>query len=138
MWQSFSIKNKKVLVNAIIALMKSIFLPTIIGVLKKYKNKKISCTRTISNHKNIQRGFMESEIIIALITFAGSAIGTIGGILATSRLTSYRIEQLEKKVDKHNRVVERMYEAEKKISVISEEIKVANHRIEDIEHLGGK
>lgn len=81
---------------------------------------------------------MEVEIIVALVTFAGSAIGTIGGILATNKLMSYRIEQLEKKVDKHNRVVERMYEAEKKISVISEEIKVVNHRIKGIEHLGGK
>lgn len=81
---------------------------------------------------------MEGEIIVALVTFAGSAIGTVGGILATNKLMSYRIEQLEKKVDKHNRVVERMYEAEKKISVISEEIKVANHRIEDMEHLGGR
>ena len=132
---------QKILINAIIALIKLKNIPTIIGVLIKIKIKikqKISCTRTINNHTNIQRGFMESEIIVALITLTGSAIGTIGGILATNRLTSYRIEQLEKKVDKHNRVVERMYEAEKKISVISEEIKVANHRIEDIEHLGGK
>lgn len=81
---------------------------------------------------------MEGEIIVALITFLGSAVGTIGGILTANRLTSYRIEQLEKKVDKHNRVVERMYEAEKNISVISEDIKVANHRIEYLENLGGK
>ena len=49
-------------------------------------------------------------------------------------MTAYRIEQLEKKVDKHNQVVERMYEAEKNISVISEEIKNENHRIEELEH----
>ena len=77
---------------------------------------------------------MSGEVVVALITLLGSAIGTIGGIFATNKITAYRIEQLEKKVDKHNQVVERMYEAEKNISVISEEIKNANHRIEELEH----
>ena len=77
---------------------------------------------------------MSGEVVVALITLIGSAIGTIGGIFATNKMTAYRIEQLEKKVDKHNQVVERMYEAEKNISVISEEIKNANHRIEELEH----
>lgn len=77
---------------------------------------------------------MSGEVVVALITLLGSAIGTIGGIFATNKMTAYRIEQLEKKVDKHNKVVERMYEAEKNISVISEEIKNVNHRIEEIEH----
>ena len=71
---------------------------------------------------------MSGEVVVALITLLGSAIGTIGGIFATNKMTAYRIEQLEKKVDKHNQVVERMYEAEKNISVISEEIKNANRR----------
>ena len=77
---------------------------------------------------------MSGEVVVALITLLGSAIGTIGGIFATNKMTAYRIEQLEKKVDKHNQVEERMYEAEKNISVISEEIKNANHRIEELEH----
>lgn len=77
---------------------------------------------------------MSGEVVVALITLLGSAIGTIGGIFATNKMTAYRIEQLEKKVDKHNQVVERMYEAEKSISVISEEIKNVNHRIEELEH----
>lgn len=77
---------------------------------------------------------MSGEVIVALITLLGSAIGTIGGIFATNKMTAYRIEQLEKKVDKHNQVIERMYEAEKNISVISEEIKNVNHRIEELEH----
>ena len=77
---------------------------------------------------------MSGEVVVALITLLGSAIGTIGGIFATNKMTAYRIEQLEKKVDKHNQVVERMYEAEKNISVISEEIKNANHRIEELKH----
>lgn len=77
---------------------------------------------------------MSGEVVVALITLLGSAIGTIGGIFATNKMTAYRIEQLEKKVDKHNQVVERMYEAEKNIYVISEEIKNVNHRIEELEH----
>ena len=77
---------------------------------------------------------MSGEVVVALITLLGSAIGTIGGIFATNKMTAYRIEQLEKKVDKHNQVAERMYEAEKNISVISEEIKNVNHRIEELEH----
>lgn len=77
---------------------------------------------------------MSGEVVVALITLLGSAIGTIGGIFATNKMTAYRIEQLEKKVDKHNQVVERMYEAEKNISVISEEIKNVNHRIEELEY----
>ena len=77
---------------------------------------------------------MSGEVVVVLITLLGSAIGTIGGIFATNKMTAYRIEQLEKKVDKHNQVVERMYEAEKNISVISEEIKNVNHRIEELEH----
>lgn len=77
---------------------------------------------------------MSGEVVVALITLLGSAIGTIGGIFATNKMTAYRIEHLEKKVDKHNQVVERMYEAEKNISVISEEIKNVNHRIEELEH----
>ena len=77
---------------------------------------------------------MSGEVVVALITLLGSAIGTIGGIFAANKMTAYRIEQLEKKVDKHNQVVERMYEAEKNISVISEEIKIVNHRIEELEH----
>ena len=77
---------------------------------------------------------MSGEVVVALITLLASAIGTIGGIFATNKMTAYRIEQLEKKVDKHNQVVERMYEAQKNISVISEEIKNVNHRIEELEH----
>ncbi len=43
-----------------------------------------------------------NEIIVALIALFGTMLGTFGGILTSSKLTNYRIEQLEKKVDKHN------------------------------------
>lgn len=48
-------------------------------------------------------------------------------------LQAFRLEQLEKKVDKHNKVVERTYLLEEAEAVIKEQIKVANHRIEDLE-----
>ena len=72
---------------------------------------------------------MNSEII-ALI---GSALGTFAGILINPKLTNYRIEQLEKKQDKHNEVIERVYHLEQHDAVVDEEIKVANHRIENLE-----
>ncbi len=51
---------------------------------------------------------MDSNIVSALIALAGSLLGTLSGIVVSNRLTMYRIEQLEKKVDKHNNVLERV------------------------------
>lgn len=76
---------------------------------------------------------MDNTIMIALISFVGTLIGTFGGIVTSSRLTTYRIEQLEKKVEKHNNVVERVYELEKEKAVFEEELNVANHRIKELE-----
>jgi hypothetical protein len=76
---------------------------------------------------------MNDVVLVALISLIGTLGGTFGGILTSSKLTNYRIEQLEKKVEKHNNVVERVYILEKHEAVMEEEIKVANHRIEDLE-----
>ena len=59
---------------------------------------------------------MEPEIGVALLAFLGTAVGSVGGILTANKLTNYRIAQLEKKVDKHNRLVERMVAVEKSAS----------------------
>ena len=77
---------------------------------------------------------MGDTIAVALISFAGTLIGAFGGIITANKLTNYRIAQLEKKVEKHNSVVERVYQLEKGEAVIEEEIKVANHRIADLEN----
>ena len=77
---------------------------------------------------------MATEIIVALIGLGGSAIGSIIGIIASSKLTVYRLEQLEQKVNKHNNLIERTYQLERDKAVINEEIKVINHRIDDLEH----
>ena len=76
---------------------------------------------------------MPSEIMVALMSLMGTCVGSLGGILTASRLSNYRIEQLEKKVEKHNHVIERVYELERRDAVVEEEIKVANHRICDLE-----
>ena len=76
---------------------------------------------------------MSETIIIALISLLGTLGGTFGGILATSKLTNYRIEQLEKKVDKHNNIIEHTYKLEDNDKLLEEKIKVANHRIDDLE-----
>ena len=76
---------------------------------------------------------MPETIIVALIGLAGSAIGSIIGVIASARLTSYRIEQLEKQVQAHNNVIERTYRLEQHNEFQDEKISVANHRIEDLE-----
>ena len=76
---------------------------------------------------------MSETIIVALLSLAGTLIGSLFGILAANKLVVYRIEQLEKKVEKHNNVLERVYVLEKDDAVIKEDLKVVNHRIEDLE-----
>ena len=75
----------------------------------------------------------DSSVISALISGGLALIGTFGGILAGNKLTTYRISELEKKVDKHNNLVERMYHLEEKTSVQEEQLKIINHRIADLE-----
>lgn len=69
---------------------------------------------------------MTENIIVALIALAAAILGSFTGGIASSSLTRYRIKELEKKVDKHNSVVERM-------TIAEEKIKIVNSRIYDIE-----
>lgn len=80
---------------------------------------------------------MSETIIIALISLCGTLCGTFGGIMATSKLTNYRIEQLEKKVDRHNSIIERTFRLEENDKLLEEKLKVANHRIDDLERKEG-
>ena len=79
---------------------------------------------------------MSETIIVALLSLLGSLGGTLGGIVLNSKLTNYRIEQLEKKVDKHNNIIERTYKLEDNDKLLEEKIKVANHRLDDLEKKG--
>ncbi len=76
---------------------------------------------------------MSESVIVSLISLFGTLGGTFGGILVSNRLTAYRIEQLEEKVEKHNQVIDRVCELEKTDAVKTEELKVVNHRISDLE-----
>ena len=78
-------------------------------------------------------GYLSIEIITSLTGLLGSFLGTLAGIMVNSKLMNYRIEQLEKKVDKHNKVVDRVYCLEKNFAVANEDLKVVNHRISDLE-----
>ena len=76
---------------------------------------------------------MNTEIIVALIAAGGGLLGSLGGVIASSKLTTYRIQQLENKVEKHNTVIERTYKLEETEAVMQEQIRLANHRIADLE-----
>ncbi|MCC8014166.1 MAG: hemolysin XhlA family protein [Eubacterium sp.] len=74
-----------------------------------------------------------SEIIVAFMALVGSGVGAIFGAFTNNALIKQKLETLEKKVEKHNNFIERIYELEKEESVLEEQMKVANHRIEDLE-----
>lgn len=74
---------------------------------------------------------MPETVLVALLSLLGTVLGTFGGIMTANKLTNYRIEQLEKKVEKHNHVIERVYELEKQEAVIDEEIRNMSHQIEE-------
>ena len=74
-----------------------------------------------------------SDIAVAALEL----IGTLGGAFFAHRrsiaLIAYRLEQLEKKVEVHNHIMERTYRLEEQEAVLEERMKVANHRIDDLE-----
>lgn len=78
---------------------------------------------------------MPAEVVTAALSLVGTLVGTLGGIALSSNLTNYRIEQLEKKVEKHNNLITRTYKLEQEFAVMDEKVKVANHRIDDLEDL---
>jgi len=67
---------------------------------------------------------MNTEILVALIAFFGTLCGSAGGILVANKLVNYRIEQLEKKVEKHNNVVER-------VALLERDEKTIFHRLDE-------
>jgi len=88
--------------------------------------------------KTRERGLEMTETgIVAIAVAAISLVGNlVGSFLAHKKSTAiiiYRIDELEKKVQKHNNLIERTFQLEKRCEVLEEKIKVANHRIEDLE-----
>ena len=66
---------------------------------------------------------MPDAVIVALISGSFTLVGTILGIVASAKMTNYRIEQLEKKVEKHNNVVERTYKLEGRMNEAEHDLK---------------
>lgn len=66
---------------------------------------------------------MSDVVLVALIGLAGSAIGAFGGVMASARLTQYRIQQLEEKVQKHNNMIERTYQLEGRMTEVEHDIR---------------
>lgn len=66
---------------------------------------------------------MNDVIIVAIIGCLGSVLGSLLGIIATSKLTQYRLGQLEEKVNKHNSVVERQYALEGRVTELEHDVK---------------
>ena len=77
---------------------------------------------------------MTEAIIVAAFSLLGTLAGAYFSNKKSTALISYRLEQLEKKVDKHNQVVERTYELERQEAILEEKMREANHRIEGLEH----
>lgn len=72
---------------------------------------------------------IDANIIVSLITLVGTVLTVISG----SRLTAYRIQKLEEKVQSHNNLIDRMYKVEQRIEVDENRLKVSEHRIDDLE-----
>ena len=65
---------------------------------------------------------------MALIGLAGSGLGAFGGVMASARLTQYRLKKLEEKVDKHNSVIERTYRLEGRMNEAEHDIRDLKER----------
>lgn len=76
---------------------------------------------------------MSETVIVGFLSLVGTLLGSILGILAANKLTNYRIQKLEEKVEKHNKVVERVYHLETLDDVIEDQIKTINTRIDRLE-----
>lgn len=76
---------------------------------------------------------MTEAIIVALLGLAGTLAGSYLANRKSTALIVYRLEQLEQKVSKHNNLVERTYALEESVALMDERVRVANHRIADLE-----
>jgi len=74
-----------------------------------------------------------ADIIIGVLAMVGTLGGAYFANKKSTALIAYRLEQLEKKQDKHNQLIERTYALEEKTGLLEERVKVANHRIDDLE-----
>lgn len=76
---------------------------------------------------------MSEGIIVAILSLIGTALGSVVSILTSNKLTTYKIDELKKQVEKHNSIIDRTYKLEERATLAEEKIEVANHRISDLE-----
>ena len=76
---------------------------------------------------------MNNTVLVAALSLLGTLVGSFSGIIAANKLVNFRLQQLEQKVQAHNNLVERMYHLEGDMELVHEQMKVANHRISDLE-----
>lgn len=76
---------------------------------------------------------MSETVIVSLISLIGTLGGTLGGILVSNKLTNYRLEQLEKKVNEHNSLVKRTYELEAKDRIFEERFSEVTRKIDSLQ-----
>ena len=76
---------------------------------------------------------MDSTIAVALISLAGTLGGSFAGIMVANKLVNYRLEQLGKKVEKHNNLIDRMYKIEKHHEVLDTRVKDLSVRVNELE-----
>lgn len=76
---------------------------------------------------------MTEAIIVAALGLVGTLVGSYLANRKSTALIAYRLDQLEQKVSKHNKLVERTYALEESVALMDERVRVANHRIADLE-----
>lgn len=72
---------------------------------------------------------MSDTVIVAIIGLIGSGLGAFGGVMASARLTQYRLQKLEEKVDRHNGLIERTYKLEGRMTEAEHDIRDLKQRI---------
>lgn len=72
---------------------------------------------------------MTEAIIVAILGFAGTLLGSLFGVLAAQKLTQYRLAQLEEKVNKHNNLIERTFVLEGQMAEVQHDIRDIKQKI---------
>lgn len=75
---------------------------------------------------------MTDAVLVAVLSCAGTLFGTIGGIIAAQKLVNFRLQELEKKVEKHNNLVERMVEVEARTKGNTRRIEALENKTEHL------
>lgn len=76
---------------------------------------------------------MSEAIIVAVLSLVGTALGSVVSVLTANRLTNFKIDALQKQVEKHNNLIERTFHLEEHAAVVDEQIRVTDRRLSELE-----